>query len=73
MAWARRWGLLLAGVLVVVVAIGWARWVQQLPTEQRNTASSYGQFLLALIGFVLLVVGWLVSQWRSPSDAGALG
>jgi hypothetical protein len=63
MGWVRRWGLMLAGAAVIAAAIGWAGWVYSLPTEQRNSASGEGQFWLALVGFVLLILGGLAKRW----------
>ncbi|MFB9451105.1 NACHT domain-containing protein [Dactylosporangium vinaceum] len=50
------------GAAVIVLAVLWATWVRFLPRESRNDEATFGQFLLALIGFLMAGAGALKTR-----------
>jgi hypothetical protein len=52
-----RWFLLIGSVLLTLGIAWWVVQVTKLEPADRNTASGYGQFVLAAIGLVIIVGG----------------
>ncbi|MGH3889367.1 MAG: hypothetical protein ACRDSZ_22880 [Pseudonocardiaceae bacterium] len=61
MGWRVAGGRWLVGVGLVLVggSVLWAGWVYSLPPGSRSDALAYGHFVLALVGVVIAVLGWL--------------
>jgi hypothetical protein len=69
MADGRSKWLVRTGAAVIVIAVLWAAWVRLLPRESRNDEATFGQFLLALIGFLTAVLGSIRGRPGSPAPA----
>jgi hypothetical protein len=61
-----KW-LIWLGVLLISAAIIWALWVHLLPRDSRNDEATYGQFILAIIGFLTSSLAALKNKSDQPS------
>ena len=59
--------LVAVGLMLVSGAVVWAGWIQFLSPAERSAAIGYGQFVVALAGAVLTVLGGL-RHMRRPAD-----
>lgn len=62
----KRWVSLVGGLLFVVGLVWWVLRVTLLEPDDRSDASGYGQFVLAAIGLVIMIVDWLWKVLFTP-------
>lgn len=65
--WVRDRPLVVAGVVLIGVAVALAVWLYVLPSGQRDDVLKYVQFVLGLIGLVITVLG-LLRDVRRPAE-----
>lgn len=65
--WVRDRPLVVAGVVLIAVAVALAVWLYVLPSGQREAELKYVEFVLGLVGLVITVLG-LLRDVRRPVE-----
>jgi hypothetical protein len=60
----RRWWLVVSALLIVAGLSWWVAQVTLLEPGERSDASGYGQFVLAVVGLLMIVGGWIVKGFN---------
>lgn len=63
-----RWWWLLGGILIAAGLGDWVVQVTMLDTTDRANASGYGQFVLAIVGLLIIVAEHVARAFRTTSD-----